>query len=138
GGVIRTIMMLYQVLLDDPNGKALEDLEKVLDKATPLYKHRIEDLPVQQRRIVDVIAKKWDAVSAKEIADEIREEGKKMQTKLISAQLAQLEKNNVIEKKATTTKNHLYQLRERFFNIWYLMRNGDRRDRKRVAWLTKF
>jgi len=138
GGVIRTIMMLYQVLLDDPNGKALQDLEKVLDKATPLYKHRIEDLPVQQRRIVDVIAKKWDAVSAKEIANEIREEGKKMQTKLISAQLAQLEKNNVIEKKATTTKNYLYQLKERFFNIWYLMRSGDRRDRKRVAWLTKF
>ncbi|MGK9128398.1 hypothetical protein M1D52_20485 [Olivibacter sp. SA151] len=138
GGVIRTIMMLYQVLLDDPNGKALEDLEKLLDKATPLYKHRIEDLPVQQRRIVDVIAKKWDAVSAKEIANEIREDGKRMQTKLISAQLAQLEKNNVIEKKATTTKNHLYQLKERFFNIWYLMRSGDRRDRKRVAWLTKF
>ncbi|TJZ63002.1 hypothetical protein FAZ15_01510 [Sphingobacterium olei] len=138
GGVIRTIMMLYQVLLDDPNGKALEDLEKVLDKATPLYKHRIEDLPTQQRRIVDVIAKKWDAVSAKEIAAEIREDGKKAQTKLISAQLAQLEKNNVVEKKATTTKNHLYQLKERFFNIWYLMRNGDRRDRKRVARLTKF
>jgi hypothetical protein len=138
GGVIRTIMMLYQVLLDDPNGKALEDLEKVLDKVTPLYKHRIEDLPLQQRRIVDVIAKKWDAVSAKEIAAEIRDDGKKMQTKLISAQLAQLERNNVVEKKETTTKNHLYQLRERFFNIWYLMRNGDRRDRKRVAWLTKF
>ncbi|MFD2968702.1 winged-helix domain-containing protein [Sphingobacterium bambusae] len=138
GGVIRTIMMLYQVLLDDPNGKALEDLEKVLDKVTPLFKHRIEDLPLQQRRIVDVIAKKWDAVSAKEIALEIREDGRKMQTKLVSAQLAQLERNNVIEKKGTTTKNHLYQLRERFFNIWYLMRNGDRRDRKRVAWLTKF
>lgn len=138
GGVIRTIMMLYQVLLDDPNGKALEDLEKVLDKVTPLYKHRIEDLPLQQRRIVDVIAKKWDAVSAKDIAAEIREDGKKMQTKLVSAQLAQLEKNNVVEKKATTTKNNFYQLKERFFNIWYLMRNGDRRDKKRVAWLTKF
>lgn len=138
GGVIRTIMMLYQVLLDDPNGTALYDLEKVLDKATPLYKHRIEDLPVQQRRIVDVIAKKWDAVSAKDIAVEIREDGKKMSTKLISAQLSQLEKNNVVEKKSTTTKNHLYQLRERFFNIWYLMRNGDRRDKRRVAWLTKF
>lgn len=138
GGAIRTIMMLYQVLLDDPNGKAVEDLEKVLDKVTPLYKHRVEDLPVQQRRIVDVLAKKWDAVSAKEIAGEIRDDGKKMATKLISAQLSQLEKNNVVEKKATTTKNHFYQLKDRFFNIWYLMRNGDRRDRKRVAWLTNF
>src|SRR5690606_23231128 len=48
------------------------------------------------------------------------------------------EKNNVIEKKSTSTKNNLYQLKERFFNIWYLMRNGDRRDRRRVEWLTKF
>lgn len=138
GGVIRTLMMVYQVLLEDQDGSALNDLETILDQITPLYKHRIEDLPVQQRRIVDVIAKNWDAISAKEISDRIREDGKKVQTKLISAHLAQLEKNNVIEKKQTNTKNHLYQVRERFFNIWYLMRNGDRRDRRRVKWLTKF
>ncbi|RZK25980.1 MAG: NACHT domain-containing protein, partial [Flavobacterium sp.] len=138
GGVVRTIMMLYQVLLDDADGSALEDLEKVLDKATPLYKHRIEDLPLQQRRIVDVIAKKWDAVSAKEIAHEIREDGKNIATKLVSAQLNQLEKNNIVEKKETNTKNHLYQLRERFFNIWYLMRYGRKKDKCKVQWLVQF
>lgn len=138
GGVIRTLMMVYEVLLNDQDGSALSDLEMILDQVTPLYKHRIEDLPIQQRRIVDVIAKRWDAISAKEIANEIREDGKRPQTKLVSAQLAQLEKNNVIEKKQTNTKNHLYQLKERFFNIWYLMRNGDRRDRRKVKWLTKF
>lgn len=138
GGVIRTLIMVYEVLLNDEDGSALNDLEMILDQVTPLYKHRIEDLPIQQRRIVDVIAKRWDAISAKEIATEIREDGKRLQTKLVSAQLAQLEKNNVIEKKQTNTKNHLYQLKERFFNIWYLMRNGDRRDRRKVKWLTKF
>ncbi|SEK17590.1 winged-helix domain-containing protein [Parapedobacter koreensis] len=138
GGVIRTLMMVYQLLLDDQDGSALNDLEIVLDQVTPLYKHRIEDLPVQQRRIVDVIARRWDAVSAKDIAGQIREDGKSMSTKLISAHLQQLEKNNVIEKKQTDTKNNLYQLKERFFNIWYLMRNGDRRDKMRVIWLTKF
>lgn len=138
GGVIRTLMMVYQVLLEDKDGSALNDLETILDQITPLYKSRIEELPVQQRRIVDVIAKNWDALSTKEIADRIREDGKKVQTKLISAQLAQLEKNNVIEKKQTNTKNHLYQVKERFFNIWYLMRNGDRKDKMRVKWLTSF
>ncbi|UJP65812.1 winged-helix domain-containing protein [Mongoliitalea daihaiensis] len=138
GGVIRTLMMVYQVLLEDQDGSALNDLETILDQITPLYKSRIEELPVQQRRIVDVIAKNWDAISAKDIATQIREDGKRIQTKLVSAHLAQLEKNNVIEKKQTNTKNHLYQVRERFFNIWYLMRNGNRRDRKKVKWLTKF
>jgi hypothetical protein len=138
GGVIRTIMLLYEAVLADKDGTALHDLEMILDRISPLYKHRIEDLPVQQRRIVDVIAKNWDAISAKDIANNIREDGQHISTKIISAQLQQLEKNNVIEKKQTTTKNHLYQLRERFFNIWYLMRHGDRYDKCRVVWLTKF
>ncbi|MBW4891730.1 hypothetical protein KXQ82_18540 [Mucilaginibacter sp. HMF5004] len=138
GGVIRTIMLLYEVILTDEDGTALRDLDNILDRITPLFKHRIEDLPAQQRKIIDVIAKKWDAVSTKEIAENIRENGQPMPTKLISAQLQQLEKNNVIEKKQTNTKNHLYQLKERFFNIWYLMRNGDRMDKCRVVWLTRF
>jgi hypothetical protein len=138
GGVIRTIMLIYEVILADQDGSALRDLETILDRITPLYKHRIEDLPIQQRRIVDVIAKNWDAISSKDIASNIREDGQLLATKIISAQLQQLEKNNVIEKKQTTTKNHLYQLKERFFNIWYLMRLGDKNDRRKVIWLTKF
>jgi Fe2+ or Zn2+ uptake regulation protein len=137
GGVIRTILLLYEVLLSDENGTALRDLDIILDRITPLYKHRMDALPVQQRKIVDVVAKSWDAISVKDIASQIRDDGKPMQGKAISAQLAQLEKNNVIEKKETTTKNNFYQLKERFFNIWYLMRNGDRYDRCRVEWLTK-
>jgi hypothetical protein len=138
GGVIRTIMLIYEAILADEDGSALHDLETILDRITPLYKHRIEDLPAQQRHIVDVIAKNWDAISAKEIAANIREDGQQLPSKIISAQLQQLEKNNVIEKKQTTTKNHLYQLKERFFNIWYLMRLGDNYDRCRVKWLTRF
>jgi Holliday junction resolvasome RuvABC ATP-dependent DNA helicase subunit len=138
GGVIRTLMMIYEVLLVDEDGSALQNLETVLDRITPLYKHRIEDLPLQQRKIINVIAKQWDAVGAKDIAAQIREDGKAMSSKIISAQLQHLEKNNVIEKKATNNKNNLYQVKERFFNIWYLMRNGDRKDKRRVKWLTKF
>lgn len=137
-GVIRTVMLIYEVILADQDGSALKDLELILDRITPLYKHRIEDLPVQQRKIIDVIAKNWDAMSTKEIAENIRENGQTMASKLISAQLQQLEKNNVIEKKKTNTKNHFYQLKERFFNIWYLMRNGDRFNRCKVIWLTRF
>lgn len=138
GGVIRTLMLVYEVILADQDGSALTDLQLVLDRVTPLYKHRIEDLPVQQRRIIDVVAKQWDAMSTKDIAVHLRDDGKPISTKLISAQLQQLEKNNVIDKKETSTKNNLYQLKERFFNIWYLMRHGDRKDRRKVIWLTRF
>ncbi|HLP12123.1 MAG TPA: hypothetical protein VK177_09350 [Flavobacteriales bacterium] len=138
GGVIRTLMLIYEVILGDEDGSALKDLEIILDRVTPLYKHIVEELPTQQRKIVDVIAKKWDAVKAHEVASNIRDNGKLMTSKTISAQLHQLEKNGIIDKKFTNSKNHLYQLKERFFNIWYLMRHGGDTDKRRVVWLTRF
>ncbi|PMD86652.1 hypothetical protein BWI97_26190 [Siphonobacter sp. BAB-5405] len=31
-----------------------------------------------------------------------------------------------------------YELSERFFNVWYLMRRSSRRQRKDLLWLTRF
>lgn len=132
-GVIRTIVLLFEIFVDDQNGNAFSDLEGILDRVTPLYKHRMDDLSAQQQEIVEVIALNWDAVSVKEIAEQTRMESKK-----VSAQLTQLLKNEIIQKIPTTTKNHLYQLEERFFNIWYLMRHGRRGDSRRVLWLVRF
>ena len=133
GGVPRTVALLFMVFIDDEHGNALTDLEKILDMVTPLYKHRMDDLPTQQQKIVDAVAKNWDAISVKELSETLR-----MESKVISAQLRQLEKNQVIEKRATDTKNHIYLLKERFFNVWYLMRYGRKQDRQRVIWLAKF
>jgi hypothetical protein len=43
-----------------------------------------------------------------------------------------------VSKIQTGTKNNIYILKERFFNIWYLMRYGRKNDKKRVLWLTRF
>ncbi|WP_106601331.1 NACHT domain-containing protein [Chitinophaga ginsengisoli] len=133
GGVPRTMSLLFQIFVDNEHGSALSDLEKVLDAVTPLYKHRMDDLPPQQQKIVDAVALHWEAISVKDLTKQVR-----LDSKLVSAQLRQLEKNQVIEKRATNTKNHIYLLRERFFNIWYLMRYGRKQDRNRVIWLVKF
>lgn len=133
GGVPRTMSLLFQIFVDNEHGSALSDLEKVLDAVTPLYKHRMDDLPPQQQKIVDAVALHWEAISVKDLAKQVR-----LDSKLISAQLRQLEKNQVIEKRSTNTKNHIYLLRERFFNIWYLMRYGRKQERNGVIWLAKF
>ena len=132
-GVIRTIVLLFEIFADDEDGSAFKDLEIVLDRVTPLYKHRMDDLSNQQQAIVQVIALNWDALSVKEIAEKTR-----LESKIISAQLQNLEKNGIIQKVPTKTKNHLYIVSERFFNVWYLMRNGRRNDEKRVLWLVRF
>jgi TPR repeat protein/DNA-binding transcriptional regulator GbsR (MarR family) len=75
----------------------------------------------------------WDAVGVKEIAKITR-----MESKAVSAQLKQLEFNRIVSKIKTNIKNHFYQINERFFNIWYLMRYGRRRDRNKVLWLVRF
>jgi len=133
GGVIRTIIILFEIFVDDEKGDAFKDLEKILDSVTPLYKHRMDKLSAQQQEIVDFIALNWDAVSTKEIAQKT-----KLKSKAVSAQLGNLEKYNIIEKEKTNTKNHLYRIHERFFNIWYLMRNGRKWDERRVRFVVEF
>lgn len=133
GGVIRTIVLLFEIFADDDDGSAFNDLELILDRVTPLYKHRMDDLSDQQQAIVEAIALNWDALSVKEIAEQTR-----LESKIISAQLQNLEKNGIVLKVYTKTKNHYYIIAERFFNIWFLMRNGRRNDEKRVRWLVQF
>ena len=131
-GVPRTLVLLFEILLDQ-DGNAFRDLELLLDRVTPLYKHRMDDLPAQQQAIVDAVALGWDALSAGEIARATR-----LPSKQVAAQLKHLERANVIHREPTSTKNNLYRLAERFFNIWYLMRHGRSGDRRRALWLVRF
>ncbi len=103
-GIPRTIVLLYQIFVDSSaNGNSFKDLDALLDKVTPLYKSRMDDLPPQQQEIADIIAKNWDAITVKEIVKK-----SKMPSNAVSAQLKQLEKNRIITKKTTSTKNTMY------------------------------
>lgn len=133
GGIPRSIVLLFEIFIDDKDGNAFTDLESVLDRVTPLYKHRMDDLPTQQQEIVHALALSWDAVSAKEIAQKTR-----LDSKLVSAQLKQLQQNNIVDIQQTGIKNHLYLIHDRFFNIWYLMRMARKGDKNRVLWLIRF
>lgn len=131
GGVPRTIIMLFDIFTDE-DGNAFEDLLKVLDDVTPLYKHRMDDLPPPLQDIVHTIALNWDGMFTKDIAKKTR-----LTSKEVSAQLKQLEKYQLIEAEFSG-KNKIYKIQERFFNIWYLMRFGRKKDRHKVEWLVKF
>lgn len=131
GGVPRTLVMLFDIFLDD-SGDAFEDLLRILDEVTPLYKHRMDDLPAQLQDIVHTLAINWDGMLTSEISKKTR-----MDSKAVSAQLKKLEKYEIIESESMG-KNKIYKIKERFFNIWYLMCFGRKKDRQRVAWLINF
>lgn len=134
GGNLRTLVLLYLLLERDVDDEVMGDLERLLDEVTVLYKARVEDLAPQARVVLDAVALHWNPVTAAELAEITG-----METAAVSSQLDRLAKNGIVEKVSVSKSNRTaFQLGERFFNIWYLMRHGPRRQRSRLRWLTGF
>ncbi len=133
GGNPRTLVVLFRILAQAPDGEVDRDLEQLLDLHTPLYKARFEELSTQAQQVVDAMAIHWDPLTAALLAEAAR-----LPVSQISAQLQRLEDSGVVEKTEWYgEKKTAYQIAERFFNIWYLMR-ASRRVRRKLIWLVKF
>ncbi|MGH9768127.1 MAG: AAA family ATPase, partial [Blastocatellia bacterium] len=133
GGNLRTIVVLYQALAQGKDDSIRADLEQLLDQYTPLYKHRFESLSAQSQQVVDALALNWDPATAAELAEKLR-----METNAVSAVLNRLDSDGVVEKAPSPPGEKLFfQIAERFFNIWYLMR-ASRRVRRKLIWLVEF
>ncbi|MBK6008667.1 tetratricopeptide repeat protein [Ramlibacter ginsenosidimutans] len=134
GGNPRTLTLMYILLELDSGGDVFTDLERLLDQVTVLYKARVEDLPGQARVVLDAVALAWNPVLASQVAATTM-----LEVTAVSSQLDRLQKEGVIEKVSiSSTTKAAYQISERFFNIWYLMRHGPRRQRSKLRWLTFF
>lgn len=133
GGNPRTVVLLYGVLLKGMDGNVRADLEGLLDEVTPLYKARFEELPTQGQQLLDKLALHWDPMTARQLADALN-----WDVNLVSAQLNRLIQLGIVEKvKSGGGKRTAFQVGERFFNIWYLMR-ASRRVRRKLVWLVEF
>jgi Flp pilus assembly protein TadD len=133
GGNPRTLVLLFNVLAVGVEGDVRTDLERLLDQSTPLYKARFEAHSTQAQQIVHAMAVRWDPISAGELAEDLGWE-----VNVVSAQLSRLVKQGTVEKVAYDPESKTgFQIAERFFNIWYLMR-ASRRLRRRLIWLVEF
>lgn len=134
GGNPRTTVMLYELFAAGGRDNVRADLERLLDAMTPLYKARLEVLADQPRKVLAHVMEHWAPVTAKALA-----RAATLPVSSVSAQLTRLEQEGLIEKTPLSgTKRLGYQCSERFFNIWYLMRNAPRGARARVGWLVEF
>jgi len=134
GGNPRTLMLLYRVLAQGPEGDVQRDMEQLLDLYTPLYKARFEEMATQAQQVVDAMAIHWDPITAGDLAEKLAP----LSVNQVSAQLKRLEDFGIVEKAPWFgEKKTAFQIAERFFNIWYLMR-ASRRVRRRLIWLVKF
>jgi hypothetical protein len=133
GGTPRTLMLLHGILNEGSTSRAEEDLEALLDLVTPYYKARFDDLSAQSQQLVDVVALNWHPISAADCDRRVS-----LGTNATSALLHRLTKQGVLTKHPGADSSKLtFQIRERFFNIWYLMR-ASRRLRRKLTWLVGF
>jgi len=133
GGVIRTMILLFEIFTGQGTTTPLTDLEMILDTVTPLYKHRMEILSPVQRDVVNAIALHWEAISLEEIA-----QATFLHPDNIAVILQDLEHLFLIERIGSVSKRQLFRLKERFFTIWYLMRLSAGDGQARIAWLLRF
>lgn len=138
GGVPRTMALLFEIFMDNSKGDSFEYLQELTDKVTALYKHRMDGLKPQQQQILDALARAWEPIGTQEILKRSKLYRKNIQSNQISAQLKQLSDNQLIEIVHLTGKKKAYRIRERFFNIWYLMRYGRKNSKEQILFLIRF
>ncbi|MCC6727024.1 MAG: tetratricopeptide repeat protein [Saprospiraceae bacterium] len=132
-GLPRALQFFIQILLHDSALYGFDYLRKVMDRATPLYQERLNNLTAPQRKIVQEMAFHGEAISTKLLTEKCR-----MESKLISSYLKQLDGFGIIETIQTGNKNHLYRIAERFFNMWLIVTQGNPDQKRRAKYLTLF
>jgi len=132
GGNPRLTKMVYRLLREGGPEGIKQDLQRLLDECTPYFKHRIESLNPTMRRVFDAIARQWDPTTVGELTGRLRKP-----SNYVSTQIRRLVEEGFIEEVGGTEKKKTYQVAERFYNIYYLMRYS-RTGRSRLGWLVGF
>ncbi len=134
GGNPRTTVLLFELFSRGFSEDAYEDLESLLDYVTPLYQSRLDQLSDQGQLILGTLAQHWSPADTKALV-----ERSQLPRGSVTTQLHRLVETGLAEKvELPNAKVTGYQIAERFFNIWYLMRFASRRQRGSLVCLTKF
>lgn len=133
GGNPRLLVLTYGILIESPLGSAFEDLEQLIDEQTPYFKSRVEELPTQSRKVFHCLAEEWSPMLAREVSAAAR-----LSSSHTSAQLKQLvDKGYAREAQSGKEKRVRYEVADRFYNIYFLLRFS-RRGYRRLKLLVAF
>ena len=129
GGNLRLLTILCSFIRKNSLNNLLEELAELIDDHTDYFKSNIEALSRQERKVFVTLAGLWDPSTAQEIAKVAR-----LNVNLISSVLNRLEGRGAVQVIDKVGRKKLYQVTERLYNIFYLMRrHGGRFGRVRAA-----
>jgi DNA polymerase III delta prime subunit len=120
---------LLQVLAEFSKGMSFQNLmmnlTRLIDSHTDYFKSLLEALPATERKIFAGFLDSWEPASTNSIANAAR-----MDISKTSALINRLLNRGAIEFVNYSGNKKYYQVSERLFNIYYLMRKSSRPDRR--------
>lgn len=125
GGNPRLLVILSEIVRGRPLHSLLQDFIRLIDEHTDYFKGNLESLPAAERRIFAALAELWIPATAAEVAAQGR-----LTVNNASALLARLEKRGAITSRAVSSRRKRYQVGERLYNIYYLLRRHGRSSQR--------
>jgi TPR repeat protein len=132
-GMPRTMLNFLELLINQPDQQGYEYLRYIVDRATPVYQERLNNLTAFQQKAVLELSFFWDAAKIKELS-----QAAKIESKTLSASLNQLVELQIVEKIQGRGKNMMYRVKERFFNFWLVLTQGGPKQKSQAKGLTIF
>ena len=135
GGNPRLTMMLYELIAHDSVVSVQQQFHVLLDRISPFFQSRLNDLPPGQRALLECLASMRDQEKTPAaIAARMR-----MSQQATSSLLKRLTDGHYLraDRHPRDRRSRLYTIREGFFDIWLAM-NLSRGARKRMPFLLEF
>lgn len=117
GGNPRLVVLMAEFARDGSLKDLVDDLTGMIDEHTDYFKHTIEALPPKLRRVYLALATLWTPSTSREVAAEAR-----LDLNETSAMLSRLEGDGRVEVVAVRGRAKVFQLSERLYNLYYLLR----------------
>ncbi|MHB0946811.1 MAG: tetratricopeptide repeat protein [Sedimentisphaerales bacterium] len=132
GGNLRLLTIISTFASQMSLRELMKDLLNLVDENTEYFKSHLDSLPLTERKAYLALAELWDPSSSREVAKVARLEVSKTSALLLRL----IERGAVVEVKETG-RTKKYQVAERMYNIYYLMRRPGAPS-MRVKALVKF
>jgi len=129
GGNPRLLVILMSFMAKRSFQKLMEDLTQLIDEHTDYFKGNLENLPPKERKVFVGLLDLWDPASAKQVAEATR-----LGVSETSSLLKRLTERGAVTLVPLKGRKRLYQVAERLYNIYHLMRRrGSATDRVKAV-----
>ena len=117
GGNPRLLAIIAVFAVRSSFGELMSNLTQLVDDHTDYFKSHLEYLPVKERKVFVALAEIWDPATARDVARVAR-----VDVNVASADLLRLVSRGAVVITDECGRMKKYQLAERMYNIYYLLR----------------